>query len=127
RIEYMIFDMDGLLIDTKSLYTQGTNDILTPYRVQMTSEIKAGLMGKGMPSSIEQEAAAHLLAFFPGTALAKEDYITQHTISQDHCWSTVHPLSGVPKLISHLMKHKIPIMVATSLKCWNFSLKLAHL
>lgn len=97
-------------------------------------------MGKGTSSSesitpnelrfstqVEQEAAAHLLSFFPGIALTPEEYLVQRTIGQDRLWPTVRPLPGVPKLIAHLAKHKIPIVVATSSKRRNFLLKSAHL
>ena len=106
----------------------------------MTWEIKAGLMGKGTSSpriyhtqrtryssQVEREAAAHLLSFFPGIALTKEDYIAQRTIGQDRLWPTVRPLPGVPKLIAHLAKHQIPIVVATSSQRRNFLLKSANL
>ncbi|KAG9316762.1 HAD-like domain-containing protein [Chiua virens] len=122
RIEYVIFDMDGLLIDTESVYTKVTNDILAPYGVQMTWEIKAGLMGK-----VQEEAAAHLLSFFPSIPLTAETYLAQRTIAQDRLWPTVRPLPGVSKLLAHLAKHKIPIAVATSSKRRNFLLKSANL
>ncbi|KAI9571158.1 HAD-like domain-containing protein [Boletus coccyginus] len=100
-VEYVIFDMDGLLIDTESVYSQVTNDILAPH----------GSNKKQPPT---------FLSFFPGIALTKEDYIAQRTIGQDRRWPTVRPLPGAPKLISHLANHKIPIVVATSSKRRNF-------
>lgn len=100
-------------------------------------------MGKGTSSSestypstrrshsfstqVEQEAAAHLLSFFPDIALTPEEYIAQRTIGQDLLWPTVRPLPGVPKLIAHLAKHGIPMVVATSSKRRNFLLKSANL
>ncbi|KAF9227201.1 HAD-like protein [Gyrodon lividus] len=122
RVEYVIFDMDGLLINTEAIYTQVTNDILAAYGVQMTWEIKAGLMGK-----VEHEAAAHLLSFFPDIALTKEDYIARRTIGQDRLWPTVQPLPGVLKLITHLANKGIPIVIATSSQRRNFLLKSANL
>jgi len=106
----------GLLINTESLYTQVTskqmaislhlciidctdtvNDILAPHRVQMTSEIKAGLMGKGMPSSSLYNDTIWLFLSsswtrsncppFPSFQVPHLQrrimYITQHMIDQD--------------------------------------------
>ncbi|KAF9227203.1 HAD-like protein [Gyrodon lividus] len=122
RIEYVIFDMDGLLVNTEAISTQVTNEILAAYGVQMTWEIKAGLMGK-----LERDAAAHLLSFFPDIALTKEDYITQRTIGQDRLWSSVQVLPGVSKLVAHLANKGIPIAIATISKRRNFLLKSANL
>ncbi|KAG8214071.1 hypothetical protein J3R82DRAFT_10829 [Butyriboletus roseoflavus] len=90
----------------------------------MTWEIKAGLMGK---SNSNKKQLPYLLSFFPGIALTKEDYLAQRTTGQDRLWPTVRPLPGVPKLITHLAKHDIPIVVATSSKRRNFLLKSANL
>ncbi|KAG6375506.1 HAD-like protein [Boletus reticuloceps] len=131
RIEYVIFDMDGTgshhlsqrsshqgspnrITDRHRIGVYPSNkyalpnidDILAPHGVQMTWEIKAGLMGK-----VEQEASVQLLSFFPGIALTPEEYIAQRTIGQDRFWPA----------------HKIPIVVATSSKRRNFLLKSAHL
>lgn len=78
-------------------------------------------------TQVEKEAAAQLLSFFPGIALTAEEYIKQRTVGQDLLWPTVRPLPGVPKLIAHLAKHRIPIAVATSSKRRNFLLKSANL
>lgn len=80
-----------------------------------------------LSTQVEHEAAAHLLSFFPGIALTQEEYIVQRTIAQDRLWPTVRPLPGVSKLIGHLAKHKIPIVVATSSKRRNFLLKSTNL
>ncbi|KAF8557645.1 HAD-like protein [Imleria badia] len=122
RIEYVIFDMDGLLIDTESVYTQVTNEILAPHGVQMTWEIKAGLMGK-----VEEESVNHLFSFFPDISLTKEEYRARRTAGQQRLWPTVQSLPGVQKLIAHLSKHKIPIVVATSSRRFAFLRKSAHL
>lgn len=106
----------------------------------MTWEIKAGLMGKGTSSEsaygpiedfnsipVQEESTNHLFSFFPNIALTKEEFAVQRDIGQRRLWPTVRPLPGVQKLIAHLSKHKIPIVVATSSKRSNFLLKSAHL
>ncbi|KAF7357856.1 HAD-like protein [Mycena venus] len=106
-IEFVLFDMDGLLIDSEAIYTKVTNTILAPYGKEMTWDIKAGCMGKP-----EREAAVHLL-----NAMR----------SKTPLWPTVPLLPGARKLILHLRAHKIPMAVATSSRRRNFELKTGHL
>ncbi|KAK0214274.1 HAD-like domain-containing protein [Armillaria nabsnona] len=77
-VEYVIFDMDGLLIDTERIHTQVTNQILALYGKEMTWDIKAGCMGKP-----ERASAEHLLSFFPSISLSVDSYIVQKNILQD--------------------------------------------
>ncbi|KAL4078311.1 HAD-like domain-containing protein [Scleroderma yunnanense] len=122
KIEYVIFDMDGLLIDTEIVYTTVTNEILAPYGVEMTWDVKAGVMGK-----LERDAASHLLSFFPGIPLTIDDYLRQRTTLQDTLWPTVQLLPGVHRLIAHLHAHNIPIAVATASQKRNMLRKTGHL
>ncbi|KAI0076136.1 HAD-like protein [Panus rudis PR-1116 ss-1] len=123
-IEYVLFDMDGLLIDSERVYTQVTNEILAEYGKEMTWDIKAGLMGKP-----EREAAAHLLSFFPDLPpeFTIDVYLERRRAGQDRLWPHVQPLPGAVKLVRHLAKHKIPIAVATGSQRRNYEMKSAHL
>ncbi|EKM54781.1 uncharacterized protein PHACADRAFT_210564 [Phanerochaete carnosa HHB-10118-sp] len=80
KVEYVIFDMDGLLIDSERVYTEVTNNILARYGKEMTWDIKAGLMGKP-----EREAAAHLLSFFPDLPpdFTIDTYLSERRAGQD--------------------------------------------
>ncbi|KAG6857701.1 hypothetical protein H0H87_004117 [Tephrocybe sp. NHM501043] len=122
KIDYVLFDMDGLMIDSEKIYTDVTNQILGQYGKQMTWDIKSGLMGKP-----EIPAAEHLLSFFPDIPLTIDLYLTQRNTLQDALWSTVPLLPGVRKLVLHLKAHNIPIAVATGSKRRNFELKTGHL
>ncbi|PCH36090.1 HAD-like protein [Wolfiporia cocos MD-104 SS10] len=124
KIEYVLFDMDGLLIDSERVYTDVTNTILAKYGKEMTWDIKAGLMGKP-----ERDAAVHLLSFFPDLPpeLTVDTYIEQRRIGQDALWPTVQPLPGAVRLVRHLRAHNIPIAVATGSQRRNYVQKSAHL
>ncbi|KAF9462432.1 HAD-like domain-containing protein [Collybia nuda] len=121
-IEYVLFDMDGLMIDSEKVYTDVTNKILGQYGKEMTWDIKAGLMGKP-----EIQAAEHLLSFFPDIPLTLPSYLEQRNTLQDAIWPTVPLLPGVRKLVLHLKAHNIPIAVATGSRRRNFELKTGHL
>ncbi|KAJ3776977.1 HAD-like domain-containing protein [Lentinula raphanica] len=122
KVEYVLFDMDGLMIDSEKIYTDVTNEILGKYGKEMTWDIKAGCMGKP-----EREAALHLLSFFPDIPLKLEDYLIQRNILQDLAWPTVPLLPGVRKLVLHLRRHNIPIAVATGSRRRNYEMKTGHL
>lgn len=46
RIRAVLFDMDGLLIDSERIYTDVVNEILKPYGKEQTWDIKSKLMGQ---------------------------------------------------------------------------------
>ncbi|KAI0067156.1 HAD-like protein [Artomyces pyxidatus] len=121
-IKYVLFDMDGLMIDSERVYTDVTNEILAPYGAVMTWDIKAGLMGKP-----EHAAALHLLSFFPDIPLTPTAYLEQRTALQDLRWPNVSLLPGVQKLVKHLYIHGIPMAIATGSVRRNYELKTAHL
>jgi len=110
------------MIDSETVYTDVTNDILASYGAKMTWEIKAGLMGKP-----ERPAAAHLLSFFPDIPLTIDAYLAQRTAAQDARWPHVQLLPGAARLVAHLAKHAVPIAIASGSQRRNFELKTAHL
>ncbi|KAH8107674.1 HAD-like protein [Cristinia sonorae] len=124
KVEYILFDMDGLLIDSEKVYTEVTNNLLAEHGKEMTWDIKAGLMGKP-----EREAAAHLLSFFPDLPahFTIDHYLEARRQGQDLLWPTVRPLPGALKLVSHLHRHKVPIAVATGSQRRNYEQKSSHL
>ncbi|TDL26175.1 HAD-like protein [Rickenella mellea] len=122
KVEYVIFDMDGLMIDSERVYTEVTNDILARYGKTMTWDIKAGLMGKP-----EREAAEHLLSFFPGISLTIDEYLRERDAAQDLRWPHVQLLPGVERLVAHLHAHGIPMAIATGSRRANFIAKTSRL
>ncbi|KAF5346313.1 hypothetical protein D9758_011484 [Tetrapyrgos nigripes] len=117
-VQYVLFDMDGLMIDSERIYSDVTNSILAPYGKEQTWDIKAGCMGKP-----ERAAALHLLSFFPDIDLDLETYLKERNRLQDLAWPTVPLLPGTRKLVLHLKKHSIPIAIATGSRRRNYELK----
>ena len=46
NISHILFDMDGTLLDTESVYTRVTQEILSPYGHTFTWEVKSKMMGQ---------------------------------------------------------------------------------
>ncbi|GAA5953858.1 hypothetical protein JCM21900_005493 [Sporobolomyces salmonicolor] len=121
KVEAVLFDMDGLMIDSERLYTQVTNEVLAPYGKEMTWEIKATVMGR--PA---HDAAAHLIAATQ-IPLTVDELLAKMDVGLDKAFRTVEPLPGVVRLVQHLEKHNIPMAIATGSKKKNFDIKSAHL
>ena len=49
-ITHCIFDLDGLLLDTESIYTECLQKLCAPYGKNFTTDVKLKMMGK---SSLE--------------------------------------------------------------------------
>ncbi|KAF8973031.1 HAD-like domain-containing protein [Flammula alnicola] len=120
-VEYVLFDMDGLMLDSERIYTIATNEVLGKYGKEMTWAIKAGCMGKP-----EREAGMHTLSFFPDIPLDVDEFLRERNRVQDTLWPTVPLLPGVRKLVFHLKKYNVPMAVATSSRRRNFEMKTAH-
>lgn len=121
-IEYVLFDMDGLMIDSERVYTVANGAILSRYGHEFTWDIKSQMMGKP-----ERTAVEWLYNRFPDIPLSIDEYITERRARQDALWNTCQPLPGVIKLVKHLAKHQIPMAVATGSLKRNYDLKTVHL
>ncbi|KAK4696420.1 hypothetical protein P7C70_g8383, partial [Phenoliferia sp. Uapishka_3] len=137
KIEAVLFDMDGLMIDR----------VLEPWGKTMTWDIKRDLMGrpgvrKLSPSRVcakdsqfdqiaSQHDAARCLIEATGIDITPEEFMSRMQKRLNEVFQTVQPLPGVVKLVHHLKKHNIPIafepQIATGSKTDNYQIKTKHL
>ena len=59
-VRAVLFDMDGLLIDSERIYTDVVNEILKPHGKEQTWDIKARLMGKPERDATRTLRGAHV-------------------------------------------------------------------
>ena len=69
KISAVIYDMDGLLLDTERLYSQAANSVINPYGKSITNELKSRMIGR---PAIE---SAKLLVEELQIPLSPEEYI----------------------------------------------------
>ncbi|KAG0225971.1 glutathione synthase [Actinomortierella wolfii] len=117
KISYCIFDMDGLLINTETLYTQITSEILARFGKTYDFELKAKVMGR------RELESAQIIVRESGADMTPEEYLHERHLLQLERFPHCKPLPGVMRLIKHLKESKIPIAVATSSFKKNFELK----
>jgi len=124
--------MDGLLIDSESLYTDCVNEVLKPYGKEQTWEIKAQLMGKP-----EREATLTLFrALWPNPTAPDgidsscpwtvDEFLKDRNVKLEQAFAGVKPMPGAIRLVKHLVENNVPICVATGSKRLNYNLKSAN-
>lgn len=118
-ITHVIFDMDGLLLDTEKFYTEVQEIILSRYNKTFDWSLKAKMMGK---KAIE---AAHVFVEETGIvdSLSAEDFLVEREEMLRNMFPTSELMPGADRLIRHLHQNGIPICVATGSHRRHFELK----
>ncbi|GAB2291473.1 glutathione synthase [Dionaea muscipula] len=118
-ITHVIFDMDGLLLDTEKFYTEVQEIILARYNKTFDWSLKAKMMGK---KAIE---AARVFVEETGLSdsLTAEEFLKEREAMLQTMFPTSELMPGASRLIRHLNAHGIPICVATGSHIRHFELK----
>ncbi|WFD49244.1 pseudouridine 5'-phosphatase [Malassezia furfur] len=134
RVRAVLFDMDGLLIDSERIYTDVVNEILRPHGKEQTWEVKSQLMGKPerdatltlfralwppRPGNAEDEARG----FSDECPFTIDSFLKERNARLLPAFESVPAMPGAERLVAHLEKNKIPICVATGSKRFNYQIK----
>ncbi|XP_077236776.1 haloacid dehalogenase-like hydrolase (HAD) superfamily protein [Tasmannia lanceolata] len=118
-ITHIIFDMDGLLLDTEEFYTQVQETILARYGKKFDWSLKAKMMGKKAIESakvfVDESGLNGILT--PAEFLEDREEMLQSL------FPTSELMPGASRLINHLHANGIPMCVATGSHRRHFELK----
>ena len=104
----VIFDMDGVLLDTEPLYTIAYNRVLAPYKATLDAQTKHEIMGR--PPSI---SIPHVINKF-SLDLTPAEFAALRKPIMDELLSDVPAMPGARELVTWLRARGTSIAVATS-------------
>jgi hypothetical protein len=97
---HVIFDMDGLLLDSEELYSQAYQNVIDQLRPgkRYTFDFKAGLMGMA-PVPMAERVIAHF-----DLPVTVDEWMERLAEQQESLFPRAEPLPGISKLVHHFYK-----------------------
>ena len=119
-ISHVIFDLDGLLLDTEAVYTDVTQEIVAPFGKVFDWSIKSKMIGRP-----ELDSARYLVKALD-LPITPEQYLAEREIIFKKKFPLSRPMPGAVYLTQHFHRHGINQAVATSSKRIPFELKTTN-
>lgn len=117
---FVIFDMDGVLLDTEVFYTEVTQAIVGRYGKVFDWSIKSNMVGR--PAI---ESARYLVGTL-ALPITAEEYLVEREAALERLMSTAEPMPGARELVQALASLGVPQAVATSSNRRFFELKTSR-
>jgi pseudouridine-5'-monophosphatase len=116
----VIFDMDGVLLDTEPIYTKVTQGIAAEHGKVFDWTVKADLIGR--PAFDSAEFLIEKLAL----PITPEQYLAQRTPLLEELLVATEAVLGAEAFTRELHRRRVPMAVATSTDAALFEIKTGH-
>lgn len=123
-ITHALFDVDGLLLDTESIYSAAQVAVLDDLGIggdRFTPAVKRAMMGRPALAA----AQAMIDALQCGDVINAADFITRREAVLHDLFPDAQLMPGAERVVRHLVQSGTPIAVATSSHRRHFELKTA--
>jgi len=119
-IDAVLFDMDGVLLDTERLYTEATRRVLGDAADRYDYALKERLMGR---APLE---AARILVETLGLDMTPSEYNERKRPVLLELFRASHAMPGAPELVEHIFTRGLGLAVATSSDRGYLAAKTSH-
>ncbi|XP_067013881.1 pseudouridine-5'-phosphatase [Anabrus simplex] len=119
-VSHVVFDMDGLLIDSEQLYYKATKEVCGLFNKEYTWDMKVHTMGW------LGDAASQYIVETLELPITPEKFYKELKKRYATLFPSVQLMPGAERILRHLHQHKIPIALGTSSSQENVELKLKN-
>lgn len=116
-ITHVIYDLDGLLLDTESLHERVNSEVAKRYGKTFNTATKMAIAGR--PTSDSVRILVDLLQL----PMTTEEYLVERNKLLYPLYGTAKVLPGTVELIQHLADHHVPQAIASSSSRHHFEMK----
>ncbi|MCP9258087.1 (DL)-glycerol-3-phosphatase 2 [Dirofilaria immitis] len=122
QITHIIFDLDGLLLDSETIYTKANTEMMKLYGREYTMELKAKTTGMKMDDAIQTMLEHENLIDITNV----EEYRAKYLDLLGKYLPESRLLPGAMQLVKHFMKHKIPLAICSGSNTFEFDAKMKN-
>ncbi len=120
KITHIIYDFDGLLLDTEPIHHQVNSTMAAGYGKTFTGEVHSKIIGRTALDS------AQLIVEMLDLPLTPVAYLQQRDNIIYDLYPAAQPMPGAMALTQHLQQHHIPQAIATSSSVKSFQRKTVN-
>ena len=117
-ITHIIYDNDGLLLDTEPFYTRAHEIVAARYGKTFDWTVKSKMIG------LRAEDSANVLISALKLPMSVPEYLEARKHLLAEMFPQAEPLPGAVRMTMHLHRSGVPQAVATSSDRYNFDLKI---
>jgi len=118
---HIIFDLDGVLLDTEKLYTEATQAVVSEYGKTFDWALKSRMMGR------HELDAAQLLVETLELPITAQEYLHRQLPIAEALFRSAAELPGAEAFVAQLAQRGHALAVGTSSTRRLYDLKTAHL
>jgi pseudouridine-5'-monophosphatase len=119
-VTHVIFDFDGLLVDTETCYTKATQAVVEPFGKVFEWHHKVQVMG--LAPRLSSQKIIDILEL----PLQLDDFMAMMNVEIAKALPEADLMPGVQSLVEHFKSHQIPMAIATGSSKESFKLKTAR-
>jgi HAD superfamily hydrolase (TIGR01509 family) len=109
--ETLIFDMDGVIIDSEPIHMELQYQLFRYYDINMTPEEYQGFIGRSTKNMWQELIQQYALSVTIDEVLTKDRDLYHQRLKSEQ---RLQPIAGIPGLIASLYQERIKLVLASS-------------